>query len=400
MIPLSYIPPSVRVIFKGMPGLWKDRHVLIFMWLVLMQAIFTERKNLKTMALSAPSFITEWRFRRLLTAGYWSIHLLVNFFAAHAIASFPAPEDGILFLIADSSEKDKRGKKNPSAQKGKRNKNGGWFFGIRFIVLMAAWDVFRIPAAFRIILPKSHPNYQNENALFREMLKEFQPPQWAKTIVVLGDCAYASKENFKFIKELDKSDSDRVWGFVFGIAKTWKMKGGKSLRDLAYHLPKKYFQKTWIPKLPEERGRKTFRVFSKMVCLNHIGDVTIVLSKKGRNVGPQNTKILVTNLTGLTARQIIGIYNRRWSVEILFKELKTGLGLGKHQVTKNEKRIENSVGISIISCLFLLISCNKEINNLKSWSIFQLQSNFRMRIITDQLEHQFTLKIKNLQKSL
>jgi len=42
----------------------------------------------------------------------------------------------------------------------------------------------------------------------------------------------------------------------------------------------------------------------------------VVLSKKGRNVGPKHTKILVTNLDEWTPRQVVGAYQRRWPVEI------------------------------------------------------------------------------------
>jgi hypothetical protein len=40
-------------------------------------------------------------------------------------------------------------------------------------LLIVAWDVYRIPVAFRIILPKTHPDYRTENALFRDMLQAF-----------------------------------------------------------------------------------------------------------------------------------------------------------------------------------------------------------------------------------
>ena len=68
------------------------------------------------------------------------------------------------------------------------------------------------------------------------------------------------------------------------------------------------------------------------MCLRHIGDVTVVLSKRGRNVGPKHTKILVTNLDEWTPRQVVCAYQRRWPVEQINRELKTDLGLGEHQV--------------------------------------------------------------------
>jgi len=52
------------------------------------------------------------------------------------------------------------------------------------------------------------------------------------------------------------------------------------------------------------------------LCLRHVGDVTVVLSKKGRNVSPQQTKILVTNLAMLTPSQVVCIYQKRWAIEI------------------------------------------------------------------------------------
>ena len=41
---------------------------------------------------------------------------------------------------------------------------------------------------------------------------------------------------------------------------------------------------------------------------------------------------LVTNQCSLDARKIMTIYERRWRIEELFKELRSGLGLGEYQV--------------------------------------------------------------------
>jgi len=390
----NFIPQNIRVIFGIIPISWRNRHLIIFIWLVVLQATGSGSSKLKGLADMAPSYITEWRFRRFLTAAYYSIHYIIYIFAKEAISKLPLPKDNTCYLIVDSSHIEKTGTKNPAAQKGKISKFGTYFFGIRFIVLLVCWDSIRIPIAFRIIWPKNHANYKKENALFLEMLKEFQPPDWAVTIIILGDSAYASKNNINEIKKLDKLDKQRRWGFVFGIAKTWKDIMGKSLRDLAYYLPRKFFKKTWIPKLPESLGRKVFWYYRVNRCLNGIGDVTIVLSKKGRNVGPKGIKMLVTNLMYLSERQILCIYNRRWSIEIVFKELKSGLGLGKQQVTKNERRIENSIGVSIVAYLFLIIICKVHINPLKTWSIFQLKSKFWENFVTSQIQRKFELQMK------
>jgi hypothetical protein len=134
------------------------------------------------------------------------------------MAMFPAPPDAVLYLIGDGSHKNKRGKKSPVVQKGRKNRFDPWFFGIKFVVLMAAWDVYRFPVGIRIILPKEHPACRKESVLFQEMLREFNPPEWAKCVIVCGDAGFGSRENMKMVLAKDKADPKRRWGFVFAIA--------------------------------------------------------------------------------------------------------------------------------------------------------------------------------------
>lgn len=393
------LPPAIRILFKGMPGVWRHRHRLVFCWLIVMQSVTSGARTLSGLSQSAPGFITEWRFRRLLSAGYWSLKVLLHWFAEEAIKSLPVPENKVVYVIVDGSKKDKRGQKNPAAQKGRMNEHHAWFFGIKFVVLMVAWDNYRIPVDFQMVLPKGHPEYKKENELFRHMLSHFQPPDWAKVVIVVGDAAFAAKDNMKLIQARDKADSQRRWGFVFAIARTWNMADGKSLRNLVKHTPHSCYRQTWIPRLPDHKGRKTFWIFEKLTSLKHLGDVTVVLTKKGRNVGPKNTKLLVTNLLELTGRQVIDIYQRRWAIEILFKELKSGLGLGEHQVTKKLPRIEKSLGIALIAYLFLLRARKDDIKPGKPWSIFQLKTNFTMDLIQKQFQHSMALEINKWKKA-
>jgi len=190
----------------------------------------------------------------------------------------------------------------------------------------------------------------------------------------------------------------RQWGFVFAIARTWKTVEGTALKDLVTHLPRKYSQRTRVPRLPGAKGCKTFWVYSTRLCLRHIGDVTVVLSKRGRNLGPKHTKILVTNLDEWIPRQVVGAYQRRWPVEQINRELKTDLGLGEHQVSKDERRIEKSFGIAVLAYLLLLRACHQEIVPGKSWSMAQLQHTFRRRVMTNQVEHNLKARLTKARK--
>jgi hypothetical protein len=399
MIAFTYLPAFVIVYFQRMPGVWKSHHRLMLCWLIFMQAIYPGRNPLQEMARWRPASITAWRFARLLKATYWNVHLLVTWMAQALIATLPPPTNRIIYLIGDGSEADKRGAKNPVAQKGRKSKDHPWFFGIRFVLLIAAWDGYRIPVGFRIILPKRHAGYHNDNAVFREMLSEFTRPSWAKLVIVSGDAAYGSKANMKRVKDRDKADDERCWGFVFAMARTWKTVDEQMIKHLVTHLPRTLYQRTWIPKDIESQGRKTFWIYGKRLCLCHVGDVTVVLSKKGRNVGPKKTKILVTHLPEWTPRQVVSIYQKRWAIELVNWELKSGLGLGQHQVSGDEKRSENSVGIAVLAYLFLLRACHHEITPGRAWSIFQLQHTLQVRAITNQVEHHVKVKMAKGRKA-
>ena len=400
MVTVTYLPLFVTQLFRGMPGLWKGRHRLILCWLIVMQALFPGRKTLEELARWTPASITVWRFRRVLKAVYWEVHVLVAWWVEEALQTLPPAKDGTLYLVGDGSVKPKRGTKNPVAQKGRKSEQQPWFFGIRFALLIATWDDYRLPVAFRVIRRKTDPAYQTENALFREMVQCFIPPPWATRVIVEGDAAYGSQDNMKMVMQRDAAAPARRWGFVFAIARTWKTVEDKTIKDLVTHLPRTYYQRVRVPRLPGATGCKIFWVYSTRLCLRHIGDVTVVLSKRGRNLGPKQTKILVTNLDEWIPRQVVGAYQRRWPVEQITRELKTDLGLGEHQVSKEEGRIAKSFGIAVLAYLLLIRACHQEILPGTSWSIAHLQHALRLRVITNQVEHNVKTRLTKVRKAM
>jgi len=386
-IAFTYLPGFVTVVFRGMPIVWRGRHRLLLCWLIFIQAVHPGRHTLEEMARWTPTTVTAWRFGRLLKAMYWNVHLLVSWLAQEFVATLPPPANGVLYLFGDGSHADKRGTKNPVAQKGRISQHHPWFFGLRFVLLMAAWDGYRVPVGFRLILPKRHIGYRSENALFREMVSAFIPPPWAQLVVVGGDAAYGSQANMRMVQDRDHADTARRWAFVFAIARTWKTVDEKTIKHLVTHVPHQYYQRTRVPREYASRGRRTFWTYHTRLGLRHVGDVTVILSKRGRNMGPKQTKILVTNLAELTPSQIVCIYQKRWAVEVLHWEMKSGLGLGEHQVSGDKHRSEKSIGIAVLAYLFVLRTCHHEIVPGKPWSIFQLQHALRLRVMTNQVEH-------------
>jgi hypothetical protein len=112
----------------------------------------------------------------------------------------------------------------------------------------------------------------------------------------------------KMVIQRDADAPARRWGCVFAIARTWKTVEDRAIKDLVTHLLRNYSQRIRVPRLPGAQGCKTFWVYSTHLCLRHICDVTVVLSKRGRNLGPKPPKILVPNLDGWMPRQVVRAY--------------------------------------------------------------------------------------------
>jgi hypothetical protein len=313
-----------------------------------------------------PTHIAAWHLRRLLAAGRWQWEQVLHWLVSEALAAFPPPKDGILYLVVDSTLKGKRGKKNPLAKKGRLNEYAPFTFGLHGVIVIAQWDVYRIPLAFRLVKPKASKDYQSENALVREMFGEIILPAWCKKVVVVADAAYPSRANLQAIQA-------RGWFFVIAFPRTWELANGQHLRDLVTHLPIHHYRQVRVSLVVPTPRRRVFWTFTKQAQLAHVGDVTVVLSRRRRNDSPKHTKLLVTNLPQATAHLTVALYLRRWPVELCIKELKSVVGLGQHQVTKDAARVERSVAVAVMAYLLLLRLRAKQIKTGSSWSAFTLK---------------------------
>lgn len=377
MIKLTCLPKNVYNWLQVLKPMFRERHFLVFAWIVVSQAT-SQETTLKGLSRVAASHVKEWHFRRLLKASYWYSKAILWWFADHAMKALPESEDGICYLIFDSSIKEKCGKKNPVVKKKRLNSFSPFVFGVEFVIAILHWGNYRIPIDFEIVRKKDDENYRKPNSLTRWMLVRFVPPSWAYTVVVVADSAFASQKNLRLIKK-------RGYIYVMALARTWCFEDGKSLKDLVKHLPKKYYRKSWI--IDNKGRRRVYWTYSKRVCLRHLGEVTIVLSKKRRNDGPKKTKVIATNLPNAKNKQVVAIYARRWWVEIVIKELKSVIGLGRHQVTKDIASTEKSFAISFIAYLTIIKFQACDIPKKGSWGIFTLKNNFTLKIFKEHVEN-------------
>jgi hypothetical protein len=366
MIRMTRLPEEVTRLLTPLKPYFSYRHYLVFCWLLVAHLVCFGKATVQGLARYTPTHIAAWHLRRLLAAGRWQWEQVLHWLVSEALAAFPPPKDGVLYLVVDSTLKGKRGKKNPLAKKGRLNEYAPFTFGLHGVIVIAQWDVYRIPLAFRLVKPKASKDYQSENALVREMFGEIILPAWCKKVVVVADAAYPSRANLQAIQA-------RGWFFVIAFPRTWKLANGQHLRDLVTHLPIHHYRQVRVSLVVPTPRRRVFWTFTKQAQLAHVGDVTVVLSRRRRNDSPKHTKLLVTNLPQATAHLTVALYLRRWPVELCIKELKSVVGLGQHQVTKDAARVERSVAVAVMAYLLLLRLRAKQIKTGSSWSAFTLK---------------------------
>jgi hypothetical protein len=387
MIRMTRLPEEVTRLLTPLKPYFSYRHYLVFCWLLVAHLVCFGNATLQGLARYTPTQVAAWHLRRLLAAGRWQWEQVLHWLVSEALAAFPPPKDGVLYLVVDSTLKGKRGKKNPLAKKGRLNEYAPFTFGLQVVILIAQWDVYRIPLAFRLVKPKGSPGYQSENALFREMLGEVLLPAWCKKVVVVADAAYPSRANLQAIQA-------RGWYFVIAFPRTWKLANGQYLREVVTHLPIQHYRQVRVSLVVPLPRRRVCWTFAKQAQLAHVGEVTVVVSRRRRNESPKHTKLLVTNLPHATAHLTVALYLRRWPVELCIKELKSVVGLGQHQVTKDTARVERSVAVAVMAYLLLLRLRATQIKPGSSWSAFTLKQELAWEWGTRQLRRTVDQKVR------
>jgi hypothetical protein len=186
---MTRLPEEVARLLAPLKPYFSYRPYLVFCWLVVAHVVGFEKASLQALARYLPAHGAAWHLRRLVAAGRWQWAQVLEWLVSPALAAFPPPRDGGLYVVGDSPLKGKRTKTNPLAQKGRLNEYAPYPFGLHGGILSAQWEVYRVPLALRLVKPTGSPGYQAENALLREMLQEVGLPAWCQKVVGVAAAA-------------------------------------------------------------------------------------------------------------------------------------------------------------------------------------------------------------------
>ena len=205
-------------------------------------------------------------------------------------------------------------------------------------VLVAALVVRDIILPWRFILwqPKVQGQpYVKVTTLAAQLIREF-PTFKGVTVKVLFDAYYLNATVIAACKERGFH-----WFSVASRNRRFTVKGQKRSVKLSQWAPGRLKHEGQKLKRPRAHDREIFwRQTSVVGDLSKAGPVKLVLAKRWREPYKQMT-VFATSDTRLSSKTILAVYERRWMIEQLFKDLKGTLGLGQYQMQSQEGIIKH-----------------------------------------------------------
>ena len=101
--------------------------------------------TLKGLQAYLPPTLQYWTTLRMIRSSQWDAEAVVDDMATATLRALPPPTDGVLYLIGDSTLKDKRGRKHPLGHTTRHSEHDPYTFGFEMVLLIASWGRVRVP---------------------------------------------------------------------------------------------------------------------------------------------------------------------------------------------------------------------------------------------------------------
>ena len=234
-----------------------------------------------------------------------------------------------LCLIIDDTRIAKRGRQFEAISKMWDHAHQKFVYGHMVVTAAVLFRGVVLPWRLILWLPKDFAGsaYRKTTEIAADMIREFAPPCGLK-VRVLFDAFYLCGPVTKACESRGFS-----WFSVASKNRKLKRKGAGKSGQLADIAPGRLRYQSRRVRMKRTRGWRWMKLSRVDGSLSKIGDVRVVFSKRP---GHPWKKILAvaTNETSLDERAIVAIYEKRWNIEVLFKELRGTLGLGSYQMQK------------------------------------------------------------------
>lgn len=231
------------------------------------------------------------------------------------------------------------------------------------------------PSGTRI--PWSRPHYTREYCRRKglthrttaeaaaDLIRELPLPEGAE-VIVIGDTAYDAG----VIRDVC---ADRGYTWIFPCNPERVLAGGKPRRRVrsllkdwsSWRLQTVRFhpgQGCYVPyrrlspcRMGPKAKPRTFYVHEERRDVHSVGETRLVFSTAKRKLAkatPDDVKILLTNATQLSLREVVELYALRWQIELFFKELKSTLGFHQYRL-RNFQSVISWTELALTTFLYL-----------------------------------------------
>ena len=181
-----------------------------------------------------------------------------------------------------------------------------------------------------------------------DMIRSLPLPTGAE-VIVIGDTAYDANAVRKACEEkqytwIFPANSERVYEGVRGQRpklrsrlKDWTSLSHPAIRLHAATGPYAVYRRLSKWRMGPKQKPRVYYAYQEKSAVRSVGCVKLVFSTMKPNLTvatPDDVKILMTNATALSSREVIELYSLRWQIELFFKELKSTLGFSQYSLQR------------------------------------------------------------------
>lgn len=327
MFKIVRFPSMLEPFFSSLTTEFHWNHFAYFRWLVLLVAFSWGRRNISSLyrQLDRRAHHHRTRFNNFLLLDRWDPEQALRDKALELLGALKPKPGDVVQLILDDSKKQKRGKHMDAVGWLHDPTTGRNMRGHQYVKATLLFRGQRIPWGIRLYVKKEHAAglkvaFQKTTELAAELIRSFQAPAGVK-VRVLFDSYYlcpavveaCREKGFRFVSTL-KSNRNL---FKHGR----KLKAGQYGRSL--------FRRGQAVRVSLNKGRGRYSyVDAGWLELSGLGALHVVFTRKN---GRPGTLGLVTDDPALKPKGLLLTYEKRWNIEVFFKDAKQLLGLGQYQ---------------------------------------------------------------------
>ncbi len=186
-------------------------------------------------------------------------------------------------------------------------------------------------------------------------------------VVVLGDTAYESAVVSKACDEkgytwVFPANPERVYEGPTGQRpklrsrlKDWTSLSLKTIRLRASTGKYAGYRRLSKWRVGPKMKPRVYYAYQEKLAVRNVGDVQLVFSTMKPDLEkatPDDVKILLTNATWLSIKEVLELYSLRWQIELFFKELKSTLGFSQYSFI-DFRAVQTWVQLAITTVLYL-----------------------------------------------